>query len=86
MLHLEIQKGEEDMKTSKFQKIIGGTTACINRLTIATKRCDQLTSNHTYFADRYFSSVKTSEYMAAAGVNYCGPVKISHKGFCLATL
>ena len=24
--------------------------------------------------------------MAAAGVDYCGPVKMSHKGFCLATL
>ena len=24
--------------------------------------------------------------MAAAGVNYCGPVKTIHKGFCLATL
>ena len=22
----------------------------------------------------------------AAGVYYCGPVKMSHKGFCLATL
>ena len=22
----------------------------------------------------------------AAGVNYCGPAKTSHKGFCLATL
>ena len=24
--------------------------------------------------------------MAAAGVDYCGPSKTSHKGFCLATL
>ena len=24
--------------------------------------------------------------MAASGVNYCGPVKTSHKGFCLAML
>ena len=24
--------------------------------------------------------------MAAAGVDYCGPVKKGHKGFCLATL
>ena len=29
---------------------------------------------------------KTAEEMAAAGVNYCGPVKTSHKGFCLPTL
>ena len=36
MLHLDIQKGREAMKTSEFQKYIGGTTVCIERLTIAT--------------------------------------------------
>ena len=41
---------------------------------------------HTYFANIWFSSVKTAEEMAAAGVNYCGEVKTIHKGFCLATL
>ena len=35
------------MKKSEFQKYIGGTTACMNRLDIATKGCDQLTSNDT---------------------------------------
>ena len=58
----------------------------MKRLYTATKGCGQLTSNDTYFADSWFSSVKTAEEMAAAGVNYCGPVKTSHKGFCLATL
>ena len=51
MLHLEIQKGEEDMKTSKSQNVLGGTTACMKRLAIATKGCGQLTSNDDYFAD-----------------------------------
>ena len=74
------------MKTSKFQKYLGGTTACINGLDIATKGCGQLTSNITYFSDIWFSSVKTVEDMVAAGVNYCGPTKRSHKDFCLATL
>ena len=85
MLHLEIQKGKEDMKTSKFQKDIGGTAACMKILDIDNKGCGQLTSNYTYFADSWFRSVKTSEDMAAAGVNYCGPAKTSHKGFCLTT-
>ena len=58
----------------------------MNRLDIATKGCGQLTSNFTYFADIWFSSVETAEEMAAAGVDYYGPVKTSHKGFCLATL
>ena len=86
MLHLEIKKGKEDMKKSTFQSELGGTAACMKRLAIAAKGCVQLTSNDTYFADSWFSSVKTAEEMAAAGVNYCSPAKTSHKGFCLATL
>ena len=86
MLHLEIQKGKEAMKTSKFQNVLGGTTVCMKILSIATKGCVQLTSNDAYFADSWFSSVKTAEDITAAGVDYCGPVKTSHKGFCLATL
>ena len=81
MLHLEIQKGKEATKKSKFQNVLGGTAACMKRRAISTKGCGQLTSNDTYFSDRWFSSVKTSEEMAAAGVDHCGPVKTSHKGF-----
>ena len=86
MLHLDTQKGKEDINKLKFQSELGGTAAFMKRLAIATKGCGQLTSNDTYFADSWFSSVKTSEEMAAAGVNYCGPVKKSEKGFCLAML
>ena len=73
------------MKTSKFQKYLRGTTACMKRLAITTKGCGQLTSNDTYFDGIWFSSVKPAEEMAAAGVDYYGPVKTSDKGFCLAT-
>ena len=83
ILHPEIQKGEEDMKTSKFQNVLGGTTSCMKSLDISTKGCGQLTSNDTYFSDSWFSSVKTAEEMAAAGVNCCGPERTSHKGFFL---
>ena len=61
MLHLEIQKGKEAVKTSKFQKDLGGTTLCMKRLAIANKGCVQMTSNDTYFSDGWFSSVKTAE-------------------------
>ena len=61
MLHLEIQNGKEAMKTSKFQKDLGGTTMSIKRLSIATKECGQLTSNDTYFSDIWFSFIKTAE-------------------------
>ena len=51
MLYLDIQNGKEAMKASKFQHQIGGTTACIRRLMMATKRCGKLTSNGNYFYD-----------------------------------
>ena len=57
----------------------------MRRLLIATKGCGKMTSNCTLFTDSWFSSVKTAEEAMAAGVNYCGPTKMIHKGFCLAT-
>ena len=86
MLHLDIQKREEATKTSRFEKNIGGTASCMKRLAIDTKGCGQLTSNKTYFSGSWSGSVKTAEYMAAAGVDYCRPAKTSQKGFCLDTL
>ena len=81
MLHLDIQKGMEAMKTSKVQKDIGGNTACMKRLAVSPKGSVQLISNNNYFVDSWFSYVKTSEEMAAAGVGYCRPTKTSHKSF-----
>ena len=80
-LHLYIQKVKEAMKKSKFHKYLGGTIACIKRLSISTKGCSQLTSNDTYFSGSWFSSVKNDEEAMAAGVDYCRPVKTSHKVF-----
>ena len=86
MLHLEIQKGKEATNTSKFQKYIGDTTVCMKRLAFATKGCGQLKSNDTNFDYNWFSSVKNSQEVMAAGVDYCRPAKTRHKGFCLDTL
>ena len=44
-----------------FQKDLGGTSAYMKIIYIATKGCVQLTSNDTYFTDIWLSSVKTSE-------------------------
>ena len=74
------------MKTCKFQQQIGRTAACMKRLTMATKGCGQLTPNYTYFADSWFSGVKTDEEDKAERVDYCRQAKTSHKGFCLSTL
>ena len=86
MLHLEIKKGEDDMKTSDVQKYLKETAFCMKRLKTDTKGCDKLTSNETNFSDSWFSGVKKYKGAVSAGVNYCGPVKTSNKGLCLATL
>ena len=39
MLHLDIQKGEEAIKTSKFTNFLVGITAYMNRIAIAHKGC-----------------------------------------------
>ena len=69
-----------------FEKYLGGTAACMKILPITTKWCGQLTLNYTYFSDIWFSSVKMAEDSMASRVDYCGPVKTIHKGFCLDTL
>ena len=74
------------MKTSNFQKYLGGTAVCMNGIMMATKCCDQLTSNYTYFVDSWSNGQKTAQGVMSQGVDYCGPVKTSHKGFYLATL
>ena len=74
------------MKTSTFQKYIGGTASCMKRLIMDKKVCGQLVSNDTYFYYIWFGVLKTAEEKMAEGVDYCGPVKKSHKGFCLAIL
>ena len=81
MLHLEIQKGKEAMKTSKFQNFMGGTAACMRRLDIATKGCGQLTSNYTYFADICFIYIKNYKDMAAAGSIIVGQQRRATRGF-----
>ena len=58
----------------------------MKRLSSATKRFGQLTSNYNFFADSWFSSVKNTEEAMYAGFDYCGPEKTRHKGFGLVTL
>ena len=61
MLYLEVQKGEESMNISEFQKQIGGTVACMNIIVRDKKGFGQLKSDFTYFSDIWFSGVRISE-------------------------
>ena len=58
----------------------------MKRLSIATEGRGQLTSNVTYFADSWFSSVKIDEEEMAAVFDVFGMAKTIHKGFCLSTI
>ena len=42
---------------------------------------DHIINEKEDYKDRWFSSVKSAEDMAAEGVDYCGPVKTSHHFF-----
>ena len=86
MLYLEIRKGKEAMKSSDFQQQIGWTAATINRTTKATKGFVQMSSKYTFFDDSWFRGVKTAEEEMDEVVDYCRPLKTSHKGFFLDTL
>ena len=70
MLHLDIQKGKEAMKTYTFQQRIGGTAACMNRKMMAKKGYGKITPNYTYFNGIWFSGVKMAKDAMADGVDY----------------
>ena len=74
------------MKASGFQQDIGGVDYLIRRIMNDTKCCGQLSPSDTCFTDIQFSGVKTAEESHIQGVDYCGPVKTSHKCFLLYTL
>ena len=74
------------MKTQKFKYDIGGTTDYMKRITKDTVGWGKMSSNDTLFYDRWFSRVKTVEEENAQVVDYCGPLKTSHKVLCLANL
>ena len=69
------------MKTLNIQKYIGWTVTYMKVLIMDTKGCGKLKSDYTYFADSWFSGVKTVEEDMAEGVDCCRPVKTSHKLF-----
>ena len=60
--------------------------AYMKGLMMAAKGCEQLLFRDAYFSDIWFSGLKTADETVAEGVDFCGPVKTRHEGFCLSTL
>ena len=74
VLHLDIQKEKEAIKTSTFQKYLGGTVARMKIRMIYTKGCGQLTSNDTYSSFICSSREKTNKEDMDEGLDYSGLV------------
>ena len=74
------------MNTLGFQQDIGGTNACIKRITKDSKGFVQLSSNDTLFTDILFREVKTAEEANAEVVYYYRLVKTNHKVYFLGNL
>ena len=58
----------------------------MKRIIKANKGCAKLSSNATFFYYIWFSALKIEGEDIFEGVDYCGPVNTSNKGFCLAVL
>ena len=74
------------MKTQQFRYYIGGTADYMKIIMNTTKGWGKLSSNDTFFYDRWFIRVKTAGEENAQVVDYCGPLKTSHKVLCLDNL
>ena len=60
--------------------------ALTNKTTKNNKGWGKMSSNNKLFSNIWFRGLKTVEEKNIERVDYCGPVKITHKGFFLTTL
>ena len=90
LLHLEIQKGKEEMKKEKVTSTHKATAAAnIMRMSECTKRTTNLTSEgepstvpaQTYLGDSRFTSIQAATELALRGDHYIGVLKTNHAGF-----
>ena len=59
---------------------------CMRIILEVNEGCVKLSSNDTIFDYSWFSRFKTTEEANTEGLDYCGPLKTTHKVFCLAKL
>ena len=74
------------MKLLEFQQDIVGTAYFTKIIIKADKVCGNISSKYAFFDDILFRRIKPAEDANAEGLDYFGPAKTIHKGFCLATL
>ena len=90
LLFIEVQRGKEGMKHSRYQKELGATTACTKRMMEATKGIGQKSikggTKDFFLFDSWFASKKASEDAMEMGAELIGMVKKNTKVFCKDTI
>ena len=82
MLHLEIQRGKEEMKKLPYHKELGATAACTVRLAQGITTCTSSDTSSTprgiILADLWFGSVRASLALLEAGFESILQIKQNH--------
>ena len=90
LLFIEVQRGKEGMKHSKYQQELGATTVCTKRMTEATKGVGQTYieggTKYCFLFDSWFASKKAEESAMEIGAELIGMVNTNTKGFCKETI
>ena len=86
LLFIEVQRGKEGMKDSRYQKDLGATVACTKRMMEETKGIGQKSKKggpeDCFLFDSWFASKKAAEAAMELGADLIGMVKMNTKGFC----
>ena len=89
-LFIEVHRGKSGVNHSKFQKDIGATAACTNRMMEATKWIGQKSikgeTKDCFLFDSCFVSKNAAEAAMEAGAESIGIVKTNTKRFCKDTI
>ena len=90
LLFIEVQRGEECMKDSRYQQELGATAACMKRVMEETKGIGQKYkkggSKDFFLFASWVASKKAAEASMELGAELIGMVKTNTKVFCKETI
>ena len=90
LLFIEVHRGKQGSKNSKYQKDLGATAACTKQMMEATKGIGQKSikwgTNDCFLFDSWFSFKKAAEAAMEMGAGLIGMAKKNTKGFCKKTI
>ena len=86
LLFIEVQRGKEGTKDSRYQQELGATAACTKRMMEETKGIGQKSkkggTKYCFLFHSWFASNKAAEAAMELGAELIGMVKTNTKGFC----